>query len=57
LAEGKTTAEIAAELGISGRTVEQYVADACIRLEVRNRVQAVVKSIRLGLIPGCPSAF
>lgn len=50
VATGKTTLEIAAELGISHRTVEQYVADACTRLGVQTRIEAVVKCVRLGLI-------
>lgn len=49
-AEGKTSAEIALEMGISVRTVDQYFADACLRLGVRNRVHAVAKAIRLGYI-------
>ena len=57
VAAGKTTLEIAAELGISNRTVEQYVADACTRLGVRTRIEAVVKTVRLGLISDEPSAI
>jgi len=57
VAAGKTTLEIAAELGISNRTVEQYVADACARLGVRTRIEAVVKSVRLGLISDQPSVI
>jgi DNA-binding NarL/FixJ family response regulator len=50
VATGKTTLEIAAELGISNRTVEQYVAEACTRLGVRTRIEAVVKIVRMGLV-------
>lgn len=49
-AEGLTSAEIANVIGISVRTVDQYIGDACNRLSVRNRVHAVAKAIRLGLI-------
>jgi DNA-binding NarL/FixJ family response regulator len=50
VAAGKTTLEIAAERGISNRTVEQYVAESCTRLGVRTRIEAVVKIVRLGLV-------
>lgn len=41
---GKTSAQIGHELKISARTVDDYVADACRRLSVHNRTQAVVKA-------------
>lgn len=49
-AEGRTSVEIANILGLSSRTVDQYVAEACERLNVRNRIQAVAKALSLGLI-------
>lgn len=49
-AEGKSSPEIAILLGISRRTVDQRIAEACERLEVRNRIEAVAKAVRLGLI-------
>ena len=48
-AAGQTSVEIAAALGLSSRTVDQYVGEACERLKVRNRVQAVAKAVELGL--------
>jgi DNA-binding CsgD family transcriptional regulator len=48
-AEGKSSTEIARTLGISSRTVDQHVAEACERLKVRNRTQAVARAIQLGL--------
>lgn len=57
VAAGKTTLEIAAELGISNRTVEQYIADACTRLGVRTRIEAVVKTVRMGMIADDPPEF
>jgi DNA-binding CsgD family transcriptional regulator len=57
VAAGKTTLEIGVELGISNRTVEQYVAEACRRLGVRTRIEAVVKTVRLGLISDEPSVI
>ena len=53
-AAGKTSSEIAAALGISSRTVDQYVGEACERLNVRNRIQAVAKAMSLGLLPATP---
>ncbi len=51
-AAGKTSNEIAAALGLSSRTVDQYVGEACERLKVRNRTQAVAKAVELGLLTG-----
>ncbi|WP_293374615.1 helix-turn-helix transcriptional regulator [Phenylobacterium sp. SCN 70-31] len=53
-AAGKTSIEIAATLGLSSRTVDQYVGEACERLKVRNRVQAVAKAVSLGLLSDSP---
>jgi DNA-binding CsgD family transcriptional regulator len=53
-AAGKTSVEIAATLGLSSRTVDQYVGEACERLKVRNRTQAVVKAAELGLFSSHP---
>jgi LuxR family quorum-sensing system transcriptional regulator CciR len=49
-AQGKNSPEIAKLLGMSRRTVDQRIAEACDRLEVRNRVEAVAKAVRMGLI-------
>ena len=49
-AAGKTSSQIAATLGLSSRTVDQYVSEACARLNVRNRVQAVAKAAKQGLL-------
>lgn len=53
-AAGQTSLEIAATLGLSSRTVDQYVGEACERLKVRNRVQAVAKAVELGLFSDAP---
>jgi DNA-binding CsgD family transcriptional regulator len=53
-AKGMTSIQIAGSLGISARTVDQYVADACTRLKVRNRIQAVAIAVALGLIVETP---
>ena len=51
---GESSAEIAAALGLSRRTVDHYVGAACARLGVRTRAQAVAKAITLNLIPPYP---
>lgn len=50
IADGETSAEIAASLGLSKRTIDHYVQFACAKLGVRNRTQAVAKAIQLDLI-------
>ena len=50
LAEGHSTSEIAAELGLSTTTVRNYVADVLNVLGVHNRLQAVVAARKAGLI-------
>ncbi len=49
-AAGKTSAEIAMILGLSDHTVNHYLTAACKKLDSVNRVQAVAKAIRLGLL-------
>lgn len=53
-AAGQTSSEIAVTLGLSSRTIDQYVSEACERLKVRNRVQAVAKAAELGLLSDPP---
>lgn len=43
---GLTSLQIAAELGMSYRTVNQYIGDACRRLGARNRAQAVAEAVQ-----------
>lgn len=47
---GKSGADIAKILGISPHTVHAHVSDACARLGVRTRVQAVSAAVALGFI-------
>jgi len=54
-AQGKTSPEIASVLGISRRTVDQHIGEACGRLKVRTRVQAAATAVWLGLISVAPS--
>lgn len=44
VAHGLRNKEIAAELGISPRTVENYVANACLWLGARNRLDAAIRA-------------
>ena len=50
IAEGKTSAEIATIMSLSEHTVNHYAMLAVQKLECVNRTQAVVRSMRLGLI-------
>lgn len=50
LAEGRSTAEIATELGLSQATVRNYVANLLAALGVHTRLQAVLAARRAGLI-------
>jgi DNA-binding NarL/FixJ family response regulator len=50
MAEGKTTRQIALELGLSRYTVKNYIERIYERLGARDRVQAVTIAIRAGLI-------
>jgi DNA-binding CsgD family transcriptional regulator len=48
--QGKSSAAIAGILGLSAETVEEHIGEACRKLGVRTRVQAVVEACLLGLI-------
>jgi DNA-binding CsgD family transcriptional regulator len=49
--QGKSSNDIADLLTLSTPTVDAHIADACRRLGVRTRVQAVVEAVGLGLLP------
>lgn len=49
-AEGLTSQEIAEQLGLSARTVNQHVDNVAAKLGTKNRTHTVAEAIRLGLI-------
>jgi DNA-binding CsgD family transcriptional regulator len=49
-ANGLTSEEIAVELGLSVHTANQYLANTAQKLNAVNRMHAVAKALRLGLI-------
>ncbi len=50
LAEGRSTAEIATELGLRQTTVRNYVANLLAALGAHTRLQAVIAAGKAGLI-------
>ena len=52
LAEGKSTDEIAAELGVRRTTARNHIANLLAALGAHSRLQAVVIAQRAGLLTG-----
>jgi LuxR family transcriptional regulator, quorum-sensing system regulator BjaR1 len=49
-AEGKSSSEISTIIGLSEHTVNHYLIGCCKKLDAVNRVQAVAKAVRHGVI-------
>ena len=56
VATGKTSWETAAILGLSERTVNFHIKNACRKLNVYGRQAGVTQSLRLGLLQSPSSA-
>ena len=50
IAEGASTTEVAAQLFISVKTVKNHLASIYQKLDSRDRTQAVVRAVRMGII-------
>lgn len=50
IAEGKSTSAVGRELFISAKTVKNHLANIFDKLDVRDRTQAVLQGLRLGLV-------
>lgn len=50
IALGKSTAEVAEQLFISAKTVKNHLANIYEKLDSRDRTQAVVRAVRMGII-------
>lgn len=48
--DGKSSSDIGVILGLSARTIDEHVRDACARLGVRTRVQAIMRAVALGYL-------
>jgi DNA-binding NarL/FixJ family response regulator len=50
LAKGISNKDIASELGVSVRTIKSHLADLFLKLHVSSRTEAVIVSLRSGII-------
>jgi DNA-binding NarL/FixJ family response regulator len=50
LAEGKSTAQIADDLGLSRTTVRNYIANLLTALGVHSRLEAVIAARKAGIL-------
>jgi DNA-binding NarL/FixJ family response regulator len=50
IADGLSTTEVAAQLYISGKTVKNHLASIYEKLDARDRTQAVLAAVRIGIV-------
>ncbi len=50
VADGKSTTEVAQDLFISAKTVKNHLASIYVKLEARDRTQAVLSGVRMGIV-------
>ena len=50
VADGKSTTEVAADLFISAKTVKNHLASIYQKLDARDRTQAVLQAVRMGIV-------
>ena len=50
LVNNMTTKEIAKKLGISDKTVRNHVSNVILKLDVKNRCDAIIELVRLKLL-------
>jgi DNA-binding NarL/FixJ family response regulator len=50
IADGYSTSEVASRLFISGKTVKNHLASVYDKLDARDRTQAVLSAVRIGII-------
>ncbi|HEX4492170.1 MAG TPA: response regulator transcription factor [Acidimicrobiia bacterium] len=50
IADGYSTSEVASRLFISGKTVKNHLASIYAKLDARDRTQAVLSAVRIGII-------
>jgi DNA-binding NarL/FixJ family response regulator len=50
LAKGKANKEVAETLGLSAKTVGNYVSAILVKLNARSRTEAATTAVRLGLV-------
>ena len=50
IADGRSTVEVARELFISAKTVKNHLASIYAKLDARDRTQAVLSAVRIGIV-------